>query len=185
MKRRFLIIALLLSSFMFLLISCVQDIGPEGVSFEEDKYIEQKTEWEKLGIKNYSFDYDLVECEFGIPSWKFHVTVVDGVGSINLYDYPYSVNPFENQLYYIDCIEDLFARVDTIYKTGKQDFESGKYIYVRIDVNYNFEYSFPEYVYLRCETKEYQKKNYKNGEIALGPAHSDYHVVISNFKVDE
>lgn len=180
------IIVIIITFLLIFLLSCSSESPySEGFFFEEEKYIEQKTEWEKLGINNYSFDYDLVECEFGIPSWKFHVTVVDGVGSINLDDYPYSVNPFENQLYYIDCIEDLFARVDTIYKTGKQDFESGKYIYVRIDVNYNFEYSFPEYVYLRCETKEYQKKNYKNGEIALGPAHSDYHVVISNFKVDE
>ena len=157
----------------------------EGLFFEEEKYTTQKTEWEKLGIKNYSFDYGLVEGDVGIPSGTFHVTVVDGVGSINLDEYPYSENLIENQLYYISSIEDLFDRVDTIYKTRKQDFESGKYIYVKIDVNYNFEYSFPEYVYLRCETKESQKKNYKNGEIALGPAHSNYHVVISNFKVDE
>ena len=180
------IIVIIIAFLLIFLLSCSSESPySEGIFFEEEKYIEQKAEWEKLGIKNYSFDYDLVECEFGIPSWKFHVTVVDGVGIINLDDYPYSVNPFENQLYYIDCIEDLFDRVNTIYKTGKQDFESGKYIYVKIDVNYNFEYSFPEYVYLRCETKESQKKNYKNGEIALGPAHSDYHVVISNFKVNE
>ncbi len=169
-----------------LLTSCVQDIGPEGVSFDKEAFEENKAKWEKLGIKNYSFDYEFTNPKDYTPSGKIHVTVVDGVGSVNLDDYNFSINLSENKLFYITRIEDFFEHIITIYKMSKQDIENEKYNYIDIQVKYDSAYFFPNYIFLRCETKEYQKHFYYSGEIGLsGPRTSDYNVVISNFKVNE
>lgn len=129
-----------------LLTSCVQDIGPEGVSFDKEAFEENKAKWEKAGLKNYNFSFSFHG--YRPDLYKGEVTVTNGVANANVYDddnsYKEDNPPLpKDSKYYIEDIPMLFDKIYAEYERSLKRVEDGEYRYIEIQCEYDETYGYP------------------------------------------
>ena len=165
MKKRFLIITLLLSSFTFfsiMLISCVTEqpkYKPKPYYyFKEEQFNENYQKWKDLNISDYSFVWEI----YGATP---NVTIY---GSVTRRGEEFSVEitydeehyrdermkkriPKEGDATFMTSIDDAFNLIKSTYATRKELFDKGELFSVTASANYDKQYFFPEYASVDSE----------------------------------
>ena len=126
---------------IFFLSSCKDDLD---VAFDETGFYRNKNKWKQLNIKDYSFEY------YTESNWaQFPCTIIvhnDKIQEIiPKYDsFPYS----EDQFQYYMTIDDIFTKIETIYKNPIDQKIDKKRIWYchEIVVEYDEKYFFPKLV---------------------------------------
>lgn len=163
--------------------SCITEY-PKGIVFNEEEFNTQKEKWEKLNLKNYSFEYNFRDgC---CPSlYTGYVKVENGKGTVE-FKLSEDVNSTDESIpeevckYYLTCIEDFLDNIYKVYETAVENYNNGDIVYSKITVYYDEINGFPKSTFNSTE------KNWKDSKSDLsGISSSTYTLQISEFSIVE